>query len=197
MASASPRRKELLARIGLKFQVMPGSAAETTQSHEPAQVVQDISFVKAREVFESLPLGERKKAVVIGADTMVAYSGRMLGKPADEKEAYEMLSTLQGNTHQVYTGVTMIWLEADLCGTLRERWSTFAEETAVTLYPMSHEEIQGYIATGEPMDKAGAYGIQGRCAAWIRNISGDYSNVVGLPTGRLYQELKKFGLYHI
>ncbi len=190
LASASPRRKELLNQIGLSFRVTVSSAAEKTQSKEPSRMVQDISYAKAQAVFESLPVEKKECSVVIGADTMVSFGGRMLGKPMDEKEAYEMLLALQGNTHQVYTGVAMIWQEPGNGG----NDNIFAEETAVTLYPMSHEEITGYIATGEPMDKAGAYGIQGKCAAWVKKISGDYSNVVGLPVGRLYQELKKIGI---
>lgn len=194
LASASPRRKELLNQIGLSFRVMVSSAAEKTLSKEPSRMVQDISYAKAQAVFESLPVEKRECSVVIGADTMVAFGGRMLGKPMGEKEAYEMLLALQGNTHQVYTGVALIWQEPGDGGNHNTRRIMFAEETAVTLYPMSHEEITGYIATGEPMDKAGAYGIQGKCAAWVEKISGDYSNVVGLPVGRLYQELKKIGI---
>ena len=128
--------------------------------------------------------------MVIGADTMVSFGGRMLGKPMDEKEAYEMLLALQGNTHQVYTGVAMIWQEPGNGGNDNTRQIIFAEETAVTLYPMSHEEITGYIATGEPMDKAGAYGIQGCFAEYICGITGDYYNVVGLPVSKLMQELR-------
>ena len=194
LASASPRRKELLNQIGLSFRVTVSSAAEKTQSKEPSRMVQDISYAKAQAVFESLPVEKKECSVVIGADTMVSFGGRMLGKPMEEKEAYEMLLALQGHPHQVYTGVAMIWQEPGNGGNDNTRQIIFAEETAVTLYPMSHEEITGYIATGEPMDKAGAYGIQGKCAAWVKKISGDYSNVVGLPVGRLYQELKKIGI---
>lgn len=191
LASESPRRKELLARIGLEFQVMPSSAQEKTESREPVQMVQDLSRVKAEAVFEGLPVEKKKESIVIGADTMVAFGGRMLGKPKDEKDAEAMLCSLQGNTHQVLTGVTLIWQEMDQEGVWEKKQKTFAEETSVTFYPVSPKEIRSYIATGEPMDKAGAYGIQGRCAAWIEKITGDYSNVVGLPVGRLYQELKK------
>lgn len=181
----------MLAQIGLKFQVMPSSAQEKTNSREPEQMVQDLSLVKAEAVFEELPVEKRKESIVIGADTMVAFGGRMLGKPKDEKEAETMLGSLQGNTHQVFTGVTLIWQEMNQKGKWEKKHKVFAEETSVTFYPVSSEEIQSYIATGESMDKAGAYGIQGRCAAWIEKITGDYSNVVGLPVGRLYQELKK------
>lgn len=195
LASVSPRRKELLAQIGLEYEIMPSSAREETASREPAQMVQELSMLKAEAVFESLTAGQKKDMLVIGADTMVAFEGQMLGKPADEEEAARMLQSLQGNTHQVFTGVTLIWQERNTEGDWEKRQKSFVEETSVTMYPMSFSEIQSYISTGEPMDKAGAYGIQGRCAAWIEKISGDYSNVVGLPVGRLYQELKKIGIW--
>lgn len=185
----------MLAQIGMEFLVMPSSAQEEAKSSEPAQMVQELSQVKAEAVFANLSVEKKKESLVIGADTMVAFAGQMLGKPADEKEAEEMLRKLQGNTHQVFTGVTLIWQEMDLEGSWEKKQKSFVEETSVTMYPMDFQEIQSYIATGEPMDKAGAYGIQGRCAAWIEKISGDYSNVVGLPVGRLYQELKKIGIW--
>lgn len=194
LASVSPRRKELLTQIGLEFEVMPSNAQEETKSEEPAQMVQELSMLKADAVFETLSSEKKRSSLVIGADTMVAFGGRMLGKPADEKEAEGMLLSLQGNTHQVLTGVTMIWQEMDWEGNWEKKQKSFVEETFVSMYPVSIAEIRGYIATGESMDKAGAYGIQGRCAAWIEKISGDYSNVVGLPVGRLYQELKKIGV---
>lgn len=190
LASASPRRRELLSLTGLKFQVLPGNIEEKTSSR-PSQMVRELSRQKAFAVFESFSEEEKCKVLVIGADTLVAIDGRVLGKPENEKQAEEMLTLLQGNTHQVYTGVTLIFGEMDENGKAVRRIRTFAEKTSVTMYPVSRREIRDYIATGEPMDKAGAYGIQGKCATWIRKISGDYSNVVGLPVGRLWQELKK------
>lgn len=191
LASASPRRRELLSLTGLKFQVLPGNIEEKTSSSRPSQMVKELSRQKALAVFESFSEEEKEKSLVIGADTLVAIDGRVLGKPEDEQMAEEMLMLLQGNTHQVYTGVTLIFGEMDENGKAVQRIRTFAEKTSVTMYPVSRREIRDYIATKEPMDKAGAYGIQGKCAAWIRKISGDYSNVVGLPVGRLWQELKK------
>lgn len=191
LASASPRRRELLSLTGLKFQVLPGNIEEKTSSSRPSQMVRELSRQKAFAVFESFSEEEKGKVLVIGADTLVAIDGRVLGKPENEKQAEEMLTLLQGNTHQVYTGVTLIFGEMDENGKAVRRIRTFAEKTSVTMYPVSRREIRDYIATGEPMDKAGAYGIQGKCATWIRKISGDYSNVVGLPVGRLWQELKK------
>lgn len=194
MASASPRRRELLTLAGIKFQVLPADIEETTQSRIPARMVKELSRQKALAVFESFTEEEKERALVIGADTLVAIGERVLGKPADEQDAEEMLTLLQGNTHQVYTGVTLIFEERNNRKRAVRKVSAFVEKTSVTMYPVSSEEIRDYIATGEPMDKAGAYGIQGRCAAWIKRISGDYSNVVGLPVGRLWQELKKMDM---
>lgn len=127
--------------------------------------------------------------LVIGADTVVVYENKILGKPEDEADAARMLSMLSGNTHEVYTGVTLVFIDKN--GRTGEY--SFYEKTCVTVYPMTEREIADYIATGEPMDKAGAYGIQGRFAVHIKQIEGDYYNVVGLPVGRLYQELKRLG----
>lgn len=124
--------------------------------------------------------------VVIGADTIVACGGQVLGKPGNRERAEEMLGKLQGGTHQVYTGVAFVWKEKG-----RTETAGFYECTDVRVYPMTEEEIRCYVETGEPMDKAGAYGIQGGFAAFIQGICGDYNNVVGLPVGRVYQELKK------
>lgn len=191
LASASPRRRELLTQIGIEFSIRPCSGEEDCREQEPEQMVSVLSRSKAFTVFEGLLADEKKGSLVIGADTLVSFEGKVLGKPADEREAEEMLSFLQGNTHQVYTGVTLVWQENSKNGKWETKSRSFVEASSVSMYPMCKEEIRAYIATGEPMDKAGAYGIQGRCAAWIRGISGDYNNVVGLPVGRLYQELKK------
>ena len=128
-----------------------------------------------------------KGVVVLGADTVVAFQGRILGKPTGREDASRMLKMLSGNTHSVFTGVTMIVLDNG-----KETKSlSFYEETKVTMYPMTEEQIQAYVNTGEPMDKAGAYGIQGKGAIYIEKIVGDYPNVVGLPLGAVYQKLEK------
>lgn len=194
LASASPRRKELLSLAGIKFQVLPADIEEVTQSSLPSRMVRELSRQKALAVFENLAEAQRDRTLVIGADTLVAIDGKVLGKPVDEQNAQEMLMLLQGNTHQVYTGVTLVFRDRKEQRKAVRKTCTFVEKTSVTMYPVSAEEIRDYIDTGEPMDKAGAYGIQGRCAAWIKRISGDYSNVVGLPVGRLWQELKKIDL---
>lgn len=182
LASASPRRKELLAQIGLPFTVRVSGVEEVITKTTPEEIVMELSAQKAADV----KANAGKDSVVIGADTIVAYSDengtRILGKPKNEEDAFSMLQLLQGKAHQVYTGVT-------ICA--GEETRTFYEKTQVQVFPMSEEEIRAYIHTGEPMDKAGAYGIQGRFAAFVKGIEGDYNNVVGLPVGRVYQELKK------
>lgn len=182
LASASPRRKELLEQIGIEPRICPSCKEELSGAEKPGKLVMELARAKAEEIAASCPEG----TLVIGADTVVALDGRIMGKPTDEEEAFRMLSSLAGRTHQVYTGAALI-----LClGKGTFHGSSFYEETQVQVYPMTEEEIRGYIATGEPMDKAGAYGIQGAFAAWIKGIQGDYANVVGLPLGRLYHEMK-------
>lgn len=127
--------------------------------------------------------------MILGADTVVTCDGALLGKPRDEADAVRMLSVLSGSTHSVFTGVALIYRAG---GT--EQVLNFYQETRVTMYPISPEEIQAYVRSGEPMDKAGAYGIQGRGAVFIEKIAGDYNNVVGLPVARVYQEMKKLGV---
>ena len=127
--------------------------------------------------------------VILGADTIVSFDNKILGKPKNEEDAVNTLSMLQGNTHQVYTGVTVMERKDSKWETI-----TFAECTDVSFYPVSEEEIRAYVATGEPMDKAGSYGIQGGFGAYVKGIRGDYTNVVGLPVGRLFYETKKHGI---
>lgn len=188
LASASPRRKELLQQIGLSFEVIPACKEEKIRFEKPEDAVMDLSWQKAMEIAEKRA-GLDVPEVIIGADTVVVLDGRILGKPKDTEDAFCMLSRLQGNSHKVYTGVTLIRRKRDVC----ESYG-FYEETEVTMYPVSEEERRLYIATGEPMDKAGAYGIQGRGAIFIQKIHGDYNNVVGLPVASVYQELKNKGM---
>ncbi|MDY4515028.1 MAG: Maf family protein [Lachnospiraceae bacterium] len=180
LASASPRRRELLTQAGFSFEVKVSDADEIITEKEPDKIVKELALVKACAVAAS-----ETEALIIGADTIVTVDGKILGKPRDAEEAFSMLSMLQGRTHQVYTGVALITKEEEL-----QKSHVFSEKTDVHMYPMTKQEIREYIATGEPLDKAGAYGIQGRAAVYIRKIEGDYNNVVGLPISRLYQELK-------
>ncbi len=182
LASASPRRRELLSQIGISFTVIPSEAEEIRTKEKPQEVVEELSYQKAMEVAGKVSEG----SIVIGADTLVAYGDQIMGKPVDEAQAAEMLRTLSGNTHQVYTGVTVVIREDE-----DFEYLTFHEKTDVFVYPMTERDIRAYIVNGSCMDKAGAYGIQDMFARYVRGISGDYNNVVGLPVGRLYQELKK------
>lgn len=197
LASASPRRKELLEQIGMEFEICPAKGEEVITQNRPDAVVLELSRQKAEEVaagvltyHETHPdLVTPQDILVIGADTVVAYGDKILGKPKDEADAGRMLMLLQGKKHSVYTGITLVFIDKN--GRTGEH--RFFERTDVTMYPMDEDEINRYIATGEPMDKAGSYGIQGRCAIYIKQIEGDYNNVVGLPVARLYQELRCIG----
>lgn len=190
LASASPRRKELLKQVGISFKTMPSTVEEKITKMEPQEVVEELSYQKAVDVCSRLTEENREDFVVIGADTVVSCWGEILGKPKNKEDAVRMLNKLQGGSHQVYTGVTLAWKYKDMSA----MYATFSECTDVTMYTMSEEEIKRYVDSGEPMDKAGAYAIQGLCAAYIQGICGDYNNVVGLPVGRVCQELKKRGL---
>lgn len=186
LASASPRRRELIEKIGIPFEVIKSECEEITTKTEPCEVVMELSQQKAEDVFSRLDKTQRKGKLVLGADTIVAIDGKILGKPKDKQDAIAMLQELSGKVHHVFTGVTLLW--EDLLGQMQR--NTFFEDTEVEMYPMSIQEIEDYVATGEPMDKAGAYAIQGGCVIHIKEIRGEYSNVVGLPVARLYQELK-------
>ena len=173
--------------------MIPSQGEEIITSTHPAEVVEELSLQKAQEVADRV-LKEKEYAVpqddggivVIGADTVVAADHKILGKPADHKEAEAMIALLQGKVHQVYTGVTLIVIDQN-----REmKTRTFHECTDVDVYPMTEEEIEEYISTPEPYDKAGAYGIQGSFGIYIKGIHGCYYNVVGLPIARLVHELK-------
>ena len=208
LASASPRRRELLSQIGLEFTVMPSTKEENAKTTEAGALVQELSRQKAVDIWEQLSGGQgqnpdadqeqiseetqepnlngkrQPELLVIGADTVVCCEGKILGKPHDREAAVEMLTALQGRSHEVYTGVTLYHQRETV---------TFFECTQVEFYPMTEAEISDYIDSKEPMDKAGAYGIQGLGARFVKGIRGDYNNVVGLPVGRLYQELKSHG----
>ena len=184
LASGSPRRRELLTQIGISFEVVKAEGEEKITTDDPEEAVKELAMQKAQEV-----AGRVDADVVIGADTVVAVDGEIMGKPADRADASRMLHALQGRSHQVYTGVA---LDAVRQGVYTVY--SFVQRTDVFVYPMTDAEIEAYMDTGEPFDKAGAYGIQGRFGKYIEKINGDYLNVVGLPLGRLYQEMKRLGL---
>ncbi len=184
LASRSPRRRELLGQMGLKgFQIVSPNVDEIVEGNpHPAELVEQLSARKAAAVARQA--GEDD--LIIAADTVVALDGAVLGKPEDERDAFSMLSALSGNRHDVYTGVTVVQ---------GGRTVTQHEVTTVTFRELEPDEIMAYIATGEPMDKAGAYGIQGLGALLVSGIDGDYFNVMGLPVYRLGRILsEQFGL---
>ena len=193
LASASPRRSELLKQAGLSFAVIPSKAKETITSTHPAEVVEELSSQKAWEVADRILRGGEDVTdfdVVIGADTVVAVDHQILGKPVDHDDAANMIGMLQGRVHQVYTGVTLIVKGAK--GNIRTR--TFHERTDVDVCPMTDsthsDRYFSTLYTGMTTDKAGAYGIQGSFGIYISGIHGCYYNVVGLPISRLVHELE-------
>ena len=186
LASGSPRRKELLELIGVEFKIITSNKEEVITSTNPEEVVKELSMMKAEDVAASVA----GPAIILGADTVVAHGGRILGKPKDKADAVNMIRSFAGDDHYVYTGVCIIRKEAD--GSVKK--ISFAEGTKVTVYPMTEEEIEQYVATNEPMDKAGAYAIQGLFAPYIKGIEGDYYNIVGFPIAGIYQRLKEEGI---
>ncbi|MBE6022844.1 MAG: septum formation inhibitor Maf [Cellulosilyticum sp.] len=180
LASQSPRRKQLVQLLPWRFEVCTEEVEEQIdEALTPEENVQALARQKAEAVALKYP-----DQWVIGADTVVCYEGKIMGKPKDEVDAKNILNKLSGKTHQVYTGVALIHQDKGVI-------QTFYQETQVTMQLLSEEEIETYIQTKEPMDKAGAYGIQGYGARYIVGIKGDYYNVMGLPVHQLYQELKK------
>ncbi|MDY5579357.1 MAG: Maf family protein [Porcincola intestinalis] len=195
LASQSPRRLEILRQIGFQPEVIVSGIQEHTEETAPERVVMDLSRQKAENVASRLALDaslkgeglpsdvEKPAVVVLGADTVVCAGGRILGKPHTHEEAEKMIRLLSGRVHQVLSGVTLIELSSG-------RRLTFAEKTDVEVAPMTSKEIHSYAFSSEPMDKAGGYGIQGLFGRYITGISGDYTNVVGLPASAVYRNLK-------
>ena len=177
LASTSPRRQELLRNAGIEFEVQP---ADIVEDPLPGETAKACAERLAREKAQAIAR-QRPKDVVVGADTIVVIDNQILGKPADAADAARMLRLLSGRTHQVITGVCLV---------VDGRCSVASETTSVTMSEISADEIADYVATGEPMDKAGAYAIQGIASRWIPRIEGDYSNVVGLPVALVYRLLK-------
>ena len=186
LASGSPRRKELLLQIGIVPEIIVSHVEEKITSDIPAEVVMSLAEQKAVDVAKEMPEG----TVTLGSDTVVAADGKILGKPKSHEEAYEMIRSLAGRSHQVYTGVCLVKKgpegEADTV-------VSFYDETDVNVSPMTEKEIREYADSEEPMDKAGSYAVQGFFARYIDGLKGSYANVMGLPVHLVYQELKKLG----
>ena len=203
LASKSPRRKELIEGAGFKTLIIPSDADENIEEKDPAELVKKLSEIKAMSVYDCIKdkagknredfagnsndagntdINISENDVVLGADTVVYAGGRILGKPADKDEARDMIQLLVGNVHSVFTGFTLVFSDG--------RKITDYSETKVYVYPMNDEEIEDYISTNEPYDKAGAYGIQGIFGRYVEKIDGDYNNVVGLPVSKILYILK-------
>ena len=180
LASASPRRKELLSLIFNEYDIRPADCDEALPEGIKAQeAVEYLSLIKNKATVEICD----KNSLVISADTVVAVDGEILGKPQDKEDARRMISLLSGREHQVFTGVTL---------SLNGKFKTFSEKTDVVFYTLTDKEIEDYISTDEPYDKAGAYGIQGKAGLLVKAVNGDYYNVVGLPVARLKREIISF-----
>jgi septum formation protein len=177
LASASPRRQELLRNAGIRFEIQPADIAEDPL---PGEGGRDCAERLAREK-AIVVAGQRPHDIVLGADTVVVVDGQLLGKPSDAADAGRMLRLLSGREHQVITGV---------CSVVNAQPTVSSETTFVTVSEITDQEIAEYVASGEPMDKAGAYAIQGLASRWIPRIEGDYSNVVGLPVALVFRMLK-------
>lgn len=185
LASGSPRRQEILKQLGVSFTIMPSDKEEKSTYSQPSDLVKDLSYNKAEDISKKVT----DSSIIIGADTVVALKGEILGKPKSKEDAYNMIECLQGKEHQVYTGVSVLINEG-----YQKKSIQFAECTDVVINPMTHEEINRYINTDEPYDKAGGYAIQGLFAVHVKEIRGDYYNVVGFPIGELYKRLMEEGI---
>lgn len=183
LASASPRRLELLRQIGIEPEVIVSHVEEKVTSNVPGEVVMELAGQKAEDVAKDQEPG----VIVIGSDTVVAVDGTILGKPKDHEDAVRMITSIAGRVHQVYTGVCVI--KKGVSG-VKDQILNFYDETDVEVYPMTEEEIREYAMSSEPMDKAGAYAVQGFFARYIKGLRGSYANVMGLPVSKLYQEMK-------
>ncbi len=196
LASASPRRRDLLARAGVRFEVMPADIVEDVRDGEPPRaLVERLAVEKACAVRDRLP--ERPRRVVLGADTIVVLGQAILGKPRDAEEAVAMLRRLTGRTHVVWTGVAVCTTDSRapaVCTTDRSAPSLCSVESFVTLRAASEAELRAYVATGEPLDKAGAYALQGEGRRFVSRVEGSESNVIGLPLDETLALLARAGL---
>lgn len=195
LASGSPRRREIMDTMGIPYLIMSSNVEEFVAETEPAKMVQALAALKTEDIYSRLtPEEDNKKEhkdyIIIGADTMVFYENQALGKPKDEEDAIRMLQMLSGKTHEVYTGVSIIIKE----GSSHEKHLTMAVGTKVLVQELTYEQILDYVRTKEPMDKAGAYGIQGSFGIHIKEIHGDYYNVVGFPIAKIYETLLENGI---
>lgn len=192
LASESPRRKEIMNQMGIEYEAMPANITEKIAGNEPSDMVISLACQKARNVAERIEDGQ-EDLIIIGADTLVFHKKKALGKPKNRDHAIEMIEDLSDDEHEVYTGVCIIIRRNSLHRSEDEEIS-FSVSTRVIVYPLTREEIEDYVDTKEPMDKAGAYAIQGGFGIYIKEIHGDYYNVVGFPIGKIYEKLLEKGI---
>jgi len=190
LASGSPRRKEIFEQVGAEFTVCLSNKEEVITQVKMEDIVIELAAMKAMDVEKQI----EGRSIIIGADTMVAMNGQAMGKPKDEEDAKNMLRNLQGHKHQVYTGVSVLIKQSEEILDLKNKVINFVEVTDVWVNSMTEEQITAYVSTGEPYDKAGAYGIQGKFAINIGKIEGDYYNIVGFPISKLYEVLLNEGI---
>jgi septum formation protein len=192
LASASPRRKEIMEKMEIPYQVIASNVKEEVEETEPDQMVQALARLKTGAIKEEAKSRTEadRDIIIIGADTMVFYKEHALGKPRDEADAARMLGMLSDAVHEVSTGVSIIIMHRDG----REEEFAFSVCTKVTVSPLTEQQIFDYIATGEPMDKAGAYAIQGKFGIYIKEIEGDYYNIVGFPIAEIYAVMLRYGI---
>lgn len=191
LASGSPRRKDILTEAGLEFEIIKSDKEEVITKNKPENIVCELSRQKAEDVAKKIEVNN--DYMIIAADTVVALDDKILCKPKDREDAYNMISSLSGREHMVYTGVTIIG-----CKDGKVKSVTFAADTKVSVTNLSQSEIESYIATSEPYDKAGSYAIQGKFAKFIDKIDGEYNNVVGFPIAQFYKVIKEeFAEYEI
>lgn len=200
LASESPRRKEIMKQMGIRFKTVPANITEVIAGSEPSEMVKSLASQKARDVAGRIE-ADKEDLIIIGADTLVFHKGHALGKPRDRGHAIEMIEGLSGDTHEVYTGVCIIIrrkrqsrINIQGKGSSEDEEISFSVCTRVSVYPLTREQIEDYVDTGEPLDKAGAYAIQGEFGIYIKEIHGDYYNVVGFPIGKIYESLSEKGI---
>lgn len=200
LASGSPRRKEILAQVGISFRVIKSDCEEVSSYSEPENIVGELSRLKCLDVVDKIIAGKTDCGItgedtifVIGADTMVSVDGIIMGKPRNQGHAYDMIKKIQGRDHTVHTGVSIAKLIFDGDNAYKiDTVKTFVEGSTVSVVPMTDDEINEYISGDEPYDKAGGYAVQGLFAKYIQGISGDYYNIVGFPVCRFLMEIKNF-----
>lgn len=195
LASESPRRKEIMEQMDIPYETMPANIKEELMGNNPSKMVKSLACQKARNVAARLQ-SEQDDLIIIGADTMVFHKGKALGKPRDPQHAIHILESLSDDVHEVYTGVCIIIRRnnREQSNNNLEEEIAFSVSTEVGVYPLTREQIKDYVDTKEPLDKAGAYAIQGRFGIYIKEIHGDYYNVVGFPIAKIYEKLLEKGI---